>query len=209
MNKIVGIVKDFNVKSLHHQLEPVLLSYNTNWFRHIAVKVNRNNITEALSYMDERWSEFYPEYPFHYTFFDESLGKQYETEQKLGHLFSIFTAIAILIAGLGLISLASFTVNRRTNEIGIRKVLGSSVNDILLLFSKNFLFLVSISIIVGIPVAYYLMDWWLSSFAFRISISPYHILMPILSVLVIIFTTVGYQVFKAALTDPVKTLRDE
>jgi len=208
-NKIIAVVEDFNIKSLHHKLEPALLLYGTNWFRYVAVKVDGNNLQKALSSIERTWIEFYPGYPFEYSFLDDEINLLYASEQKMSTIFNFFSGIAILIASLGLVSLASFIVSKRTREIGIRKVLGSSVNGIVFLFARDFLILVLVAIIVGAPLTYLLMNEWLASFAFRISITPAYFILPTIMILILLIVTVGYQVIKASLLNPVDTLRYE
>ncbi len=208
-NKVIKVVKDFNVKSLHHKMEPVIMLYSSNWFRHIAVKVSGSNISAALDHLAEEYTNYYTGYPFDYAFLDDDIAKQYETEQKLSTLFKFFSAIAILIAGLGLVGLASYMVNQRTKEIGIRKVLGSSVGQLVTLFSKHFIHLLVVSILISFPIAWYLMNEWLASFAYRISITGGFFIYSTVIVLITLTITVGFQILKAALVNPVETLRCE
>ena len=209
MSRIVGVVKDFNIKTLHHGLEPALIKYGTNWFRYVAIKVNGTNFRDAIAHIDQEWTRFYPGYPVEYRFLDDDIGKLYESEQRLSTIFKFFTAIAMLIAGLGLISLASFVVSQRTQEIGIRKVLGGSVSSILVLISKDFLLLIVIATILGIPIAYYMMNVWLESFAYRISLELTYFLVPVLLMVLLLILTIGYQARRASLMNPIDTLKAE
>ncbi len=209
MFKIIGVVEDFNIKSLHHKLEPALLTYGPNWFRYVAVKITGGDIPETLSYVDKTWAEIYPNYPFDYTFLNDNIGKLYADEQKLGSIFKFFTGIAILIAGLGMVSLAAFISSQRTQEIGIRKVLGSSIVGILTLFLKDFLKLIIIAVSMGVPLAYLLMTEWLGTFAYHISLGLKFFIFPVILITMIVLLTVGYHVIKASMLNPVKTLKYE
>ncbi len=207
--KIIGVVKDFNVRSLHFKTEPVIIMYGPRWFRYVAVKISSSNIQESLDLIDQEWQSFYSGFPLEYSFLDESLARQYLAEEKLSSIFQVFSTIAILIAGLGMAGLASFIVNQRTREIGIRKVLGGSTSSILFMFSKYFLTLIAISVLIAWPVSFYLMNEWLSEFAYRVSLEVDYFLWSLLIILLVIFSTIGYQTIRAALTNPVKTLRYE
>lgn len=208
-SKIIGVVKDFNVRSLHYKTEPVIIMYGPRWFRYVAVKVSSSNIQESLSLIDQEWQSFYSGFPLEYSFLDESLAKQYLDEEKLSSIFQIFSIIAILIAGLGMAGLASFIVSQRTREIGIRKVLGGSTTSILFMFSKYFLTLIAISVLIAWPVSFYLMNEWLSEFAYRVSLGVDYFLWSLLIIILVIFSSIGYQTIRAALTNPVNTLRYE
>ncbi|RPI72746.1 MAG: FtsX-like permease family protein [Ignavibacteriales bacterium] len=175
----------------------------------IAIEVNTSNIASTLKEIESSWQKIIPTYPFEYKFLDQTFAKLYDAEQKQLKIFSFFATLAILIACLGLFGLTAFTAEQKTKEIGIRKVLGATVSGILLLFSKDFLKLIIIANLVAIPLIYYLMNKWLQDFAYRTEIDPGTLIISAVSVLIISLFTIGVQAFKAATSNPVKSLRYE
>ncbi len=163
----------------------------------------------TLAHLEATWTTFIPERPFEYYFLDASFDQLYRAEQRAATLFSVFTGLSLVIACLGLFGLAAFTAEQRTKEIGVRKVLGASLTDIVVLLSKGFATLVAVAFVVAVPLAYFAMDRWLQNFAYRIEISWPIFLIAGLSVLLVALLTVSYQAVKAALTDPVESLRYE
>ncbi len=164
---------------------------------------------QTIAGIEAAWKELAPEAPFEYTFFDQDLAAQYKAEQRLGKIFSLFTGFAILVACLGLFGLAAFTAEQRTKEIGIRKVLGASVAGIVGLLSKDFLNLVLIANIIAWPIAWWVMSRWLDDFAYRVEIGWWVFAVAGCIALLIALLTVSYQAVKAALSNPVKSLRAE
>jgi ABC-type antimicrobial peptide transport system permease subunit len=163
----------------------------------------------ALAAIEETWSSVYPEYVFGYAFLDETIAKFYEDEQKTARLMNIFTVVAIIIGCLGLFGLVSYMTAQRTKEIGVRKVLGATMPDILTLFSKEFASLLLLAFVIAAPVAYYFMHAWLSDFAYRIELGFGIFLLALLAASGIVLLTVGYKSMAAALSNPIEALRYE
>jgi putative ABC transport system permease protein len=191
-------------------VEPLTLRnvYQDN-LKRIAMSVKADNITQTLSDLKTIWDAHAPQRPFLYHFLDESFTKQYEADAYFGKVFSLFSALAIFIACLGLFGLATFTAEQRTKEIGIRKVLGSSVAGIVGLISKDFIRLVVIAIAIAIPLTWWSMNKWLDDFAYRVSIGPGIFVMAALIAIFVAMITISWQSVKAALANPVKALRNE
>jgi len=206
---IVGVMKDFHTSSLHDKIEPVVLFNNPQYFGSVLVHVAPNALPGVLSSIQKTWRSYTPMRPFNYSFLDDEYDAMYRTEQKLGALMSLFCGIAILITCLGLLGLMTFIVVHRTKEIGIRKILGASVVSITAMLSKDFLKLVVIAIIIASPVAWYFMNNWLQDFAYRINIGWYIFLITGVAALLIAFITISFQSIKAAVANPVKSLRTE
>jgi putative ABC transport system permease protein len=208
---VAGVMKDFNYNSLKDGVKAFMLVYsrNTQNFSSMTVSVSSNNYKGLLAQIAAVWQKDMPSVPFEYTFLDSEVQKQYETEITLSQIINSFTLIAILISCLGLFGLAAFSAEQRNKEIGIRKVLGASVTGIVGLLSKDFLKLVIISFIIATPIAWYFMSQWLQAFAYRIPLSWWMFaLAGVLSVLIALFT-VSSQAIKAALMNPVKSLKTE
>jgi putative ABC transport system permease protein len=207
---VVGVVGDFNYESLHHAVGPALLHRDADWpIRHILVRIAPEDLAGAVAVLQEAWSKVAPEFPFDSYFLDEDLARQYEADERWSAIVGYAAFLALLIACLGLFGLAALSTAQRTKEIGIRKVLGASVHSVTLLLSKDFARLVVIGLVVAAPVAYIVMLQWLDNFAYRIEISWRIFLMAGLIVLLVAILTVSYQAIKAALADPVKSLRYE
>ena len=208
---VAGVMKDFNYNSLHDDVRPFMLVYDNNAgrFSSMIVSVKSNNYKTLLRQVGAIWQKDLPAVPFEYSFLDTEVQKQYETEITLSQIINSFTLIAILISCLGLFGLAAFSAEQRNKEIGIRKVLGASVTGIVKLLSKDFLVLVAISFVIATPIAWYGMSKWLQAFAYRIPLSWWMFaLAGILAALVALFT-VSSQAIKAALMNPVKSLKTE
>ena len=206
---IVGVMKDFHTRSLHDKIEPVVLFNSPQYFGSLLVHVAPNALPAVLSNIQKTWRSYVPMRPFNYSFLDEEYDATYRTEQRLGALMSLFCGVAILITCLGLLGLMTFIVANRTKEIGIRKVLGASVVSITTMLSKDFLKLVGIAIVIASPVAWYFMHNWLQDFAYRINIGWYVFLITGIAALLIAFITISFQSIKAAIANPVKSLRTE
>ncbi len=206
---IVGVMKDFHTSSLHDKIQPVVLFNNPQFFGSLLVHVAPNALPGVLSSIQKTWQSYVPARPFNYSFLDDEYDAMYRTEQKLGTLMSIFCGVAILVTCLGLLGLMTFIVAHRTKEIGIRKVLGASVVSITAMLSKDFLRLVIIAIVIASPIAWYFMNDWLQDFAYRISISWFVFFITGITALLIAFITISFQSIKAAIANPVKSLRTE
>jgi ABC-type antimicrobial peptide transport system permease subunit len=204
--KIVGVVKDFKTNSLRENIKPLLIAENKQFYGLTAVKMNSSNIHQTQENIQSAWNQYFPEYAFTGSFLDENIAKFYEQEKQLELLYKIFAGLAIFISCLGLYGLVSFMAVRRTKEIGIRKVLGASVGNIILLFSKEFTILIAVAFVIAAPVAYFIMHAWLNNFVFRINMGVDVFLLAIFISVIIAWISVGYKAIKAALANPVKSL---
>jgi putative ABC transport system permease protein len=209
MGQVIGVVKDFHFKSLHQTIEPLVIYYKTDWSWSAAVRFNTAYIASAIQTMEEAWREFEPDIPFSYTFLDKDFDRHYRSEERLGHLLGAFTFLAMFIACLGLLGLAAFSIQIRMKEIGIRKVLGASVLEILRLFSMEFLKLVLFAFILAVPLGFWLMHSWLQNFAYRISVGFLPFLVSGLTTLLIALLTVCSQITRAAQSNPADIMRYE
>ncbi|MFQ5824979.1 MAG: ABC transporter permease [bacterium] len=211
--RIIGVVKDFHFRSLHDKINPLILNLGTFGkeydFFHLTVRINPGNIPETLKFIEGVWQKHVPESPFEYHFLDETLDKLYTTEQRLGKIFGYLTFLTIFVSCLGLFGLATFLAEQKTKEIGIRKVLGSSVTGIVVLLSKVFMKWVLISNVIAWPIAYLAMKKWLQNFAYQVNIEFWTFVFSGLTALIIALMTVSYQSVKAALVNPVEALRYE
>lgn len=204
---VVGVTKDFHFRSMHERIAPLVMFYGGDQYQ-IAVKIKTNDIPGVLKTLEKTWKAT-TDNPFGYSFLDERFNNMYESEQRVGRLFGIFAALAVVIACLGLFGLAAFTTIQRTKEIGVRKVLGASVLNIVSLLSKDFVKLVGIAILIASPVAWYGMSQWLSDFAYKVSIEWWVFLVAGVLAVSVALLTVSFQSIKAALVNPVKSLRSE
>ncbi|WP_336517779.1 ABC transporter permease [Pollutibacter soli] len=207
--KIIGVAKDFHFRSLQQQIKPLSMRIEPNGTQLITVRLNADNLSSTISSIQGNWNKAVPNRPFDYYFLDEFFDKQYRAEERFGKLFLNFAVIAIFISCLGLLGLASYSTMQRTREIGVRKVMGASVASIINLLSKDFLKLVLISFVIAAPLAGYIMYQWLKDFAFRINISWWIFGAAGIIALFIAIVTVSFQAVKAAVVNPVKSLRSE
>ncbi|UCE42102.1 MAG: ABC transporter permease [Candidatus Aminicenantes bacterium] len=206
---IIGVVKDYHFKSMHSEIEPLLMAIVPTLYRYVFIKLESGNIPNTIADIKSIWGTFFPDTPFEYHFLDEAYDKLYRTEQRMGTLFNYFTVLAILISCLGLFGLASFMAEKRTKEIGIRKVLGASLSGIVVLLNKQFTKWILIANLVSWPIAYYAMFKWLQGFAYRIKLEFWTFALAAMIALAIAMMTVSYQSIKAALADPADSLRYE
>lgn len=207
--QVIGVVKDFNYKSLYDKIEPAVLQIFPGAAWKVAIKINTANTSNTIDKINSVWTRFTPDYPLEYKFLDDNFEQLYNSEEKLRSLLWIFTSIAIFVGCLGLFGLAAYTAERRKKEIGVRKVLGASTKGIVLLLSKDFLKLVIISLLVASPVAWYFMNKWLQDFAYRINIGWWVFAIAGLIAISIALVTVSFQAIRAAVANPVKSLRTE
>ena len=205
---VIGVVKDYHNQSLHYGIAPMILQNSTSVNR-IAVHLAPGDLRAQLATLESVWKQFLPTRPFEYQFFDEVLDAYYRSEITLQKVCGIFAALSIFISCLGMLGLIAFSVQQRTKEIGIRKVLGASEGNIILLLTRNFLWLTIIANVIGWPVAYFLMSSWLNDFAYRIELGPLMFIATGLLTLGIVLVTVGGQAWRAACANPVDALRDE
>lgn len=206
--KVIGVIKDFNFESLKSEIRPVIVFLFRRAYR-IAVRVKSDNIPQTLNTLESKWKSLTSDAPFEYSFLDQSFEDLYQAEQKMGQLFGIFTSMAIFIACLGLIGLAAYTAEQRTKEIGIRKVMGASVPTLINMLNMEFIKLVLIAIIVASPIAWYLMSGWLGDFVYKTEIGIWPFILAACIAIFIAVITVGYQSFKAAVANPVNSLKSE
>ncbi|MBE9584520.1 ABC transporter permease [Mucilaginibacter sp. JRF] len=207
---ITGIAKDFNFNSMHHKIETMFMFNVKDWgYSQMSVKINPGKTAEALALMKTKWASTFPDYPFEYQFVDDHFKEVYQADNQVSQVISILTGLAIFISCLGLLGLASYSAEKRIKEIGVRKVLGASVQNIVLLLSGHFLKLVLLANLIAWPLAWYTMHNWLNNFAFRINIEWYvFVMVAALSVIIALFT-ISFQSVRAAVANPIKSLRTE
>jgi len=208
---IVGIVKDFNYESLHSIIRPYGFTTTTfgNRYGYLIASINTNNYAAAIKKVEAAWMKLNPGVPFQYSFLDQDFQRNYQKEQRTSGLVSYFTIIAIVIACLGLFGLSAFAAEQRTKEIGIRKVLGASTLQVTCLLSKDFIRLIAIAILIASPIAWWAMAQWLQGFAYRITISWWMFVAAALTAVIVALLTISFQSIKAAIANPVKSLRTE
>jgi len=206
---IKGVVKDFHFASLHEPIKPLAIFLDTQWISRMFVKVSGNDIPGTLNFLQALWKERVPYRPFEYHFLNEDYNALYKVETRTSQLFTVFSAIAILLACLGLFALAAYSTVQRTKEIGIRKVLGASLFSITGLLSKDFLKLVIIAAVIAFPLAWWGMHLWLQDFAYRINIEWWVFALAGMITVVIALLTISYQAIRAGLSNPAKSLRTE
>lgn len=207
--EIIGVVKDFHFASLHENIGPLVIFNEVEQFNLMFIKLKPGNIRESLAAIKPVFATLMPHRPFEYQFVDQQLAALYAPEDRMGSIFIVFAALAVIIACLGLLGLVAFSAAQKTKEIGIRKVLGASVPQIVALITNDFTLLILIALGIGLPSAYWIMQRWLSDFAYKTDIGLLPIVLASLLCLVIAFGTAGYQALKAALIDPASTLRNE
>jgi putative ABC transport system permease protein len=206
--QVVGIVKDFNFESLRREIQPMALILTTQG-TYLSARIDSENVSATVTQIESLWELYALDQPFQYTFMDDNYDALFRAEQRLGKVFSIFTGLAIVVACLGLLGLATFMAEQRTKEIGIRKVMGASATSITLLLSKDFTKLIIIAFGIAIPIAYFIIQKWLEGFAYRTDIGAWVFLLAGLGALLIAMLTVSFQSIKAALANPVESLRNE
>lgn len=207
--EVIGVVKDFNYISLHNTVEPLTLPFEAYASRYMSLKVKGENLPATLAQIESVWKELAPHRPFIYSFLDADFNKQYESDFRFRQIFTTFSVLAILIACLGLLGLATYTAEQRTKEIGIRKVLGANIGSIVGLLSKDFIKLVLIAIAVATPLAWYAMNKWLEGFAYQVPIHWWIFLIAGALSIVVALLTISFQSIKAAMMNPVKSLKSE
>ena len=207
--KVIGVVEDFHYKSLHEKVSASVIQLYPQVTYKVALKLKTADIKNTLAFINGKWNQFVPAYPLDYKFMDETYGAMYKSEEKLSDLLWIFTIMAIFIGCMGLFALAAFSAEQRTKEIGIRKVLGANALDIVGLLSRHFMTLVLIASLIAFPVAWWAMNNWLKDFPYRIEISWWIFAVAIIAALAIALLTVSFQSVKAAMANPVKSLRTE
>lgn len=208
--RIVGIVEDFHDQDFEDAISPVFIAYDPDqWYMELGIKINQANTAETLRYIEQQWRLYFPDYIFEYDFLDNRVAAMYKSEQQFLALTRLFSLLAVFIGGLGIYGLVSFFVAQKTKEVGIRKVLGSNVIDILGLFSKDFFKLIGIAGLIASPIAWYFMNDWLQNYTYRTQINWWVFALPIGCVLILTLLIVSYKGYKAATANPVKSLRTE
>ena len=206
---ITGVVEDFKTNSLRETIKQTVIFPNKKSESEVAVKISTQNLAATVASIQKLWESSYPEYAYNGFFLDDNIAKFYKQENQLALVYKIFAVIAIFISCLGLYGLVSFMAVQRTKEVGVRKVLGASISSIVFLFSKEFMILIVISFLIAMPSAYFIMNVWLQNFAYRVSLNVWVFVLAIAVSVVIAWATVSYKAIKAALVNPVKSLRSE
>ncbi|RFS17785.1 ABC transporter permease [Emticicia sp. C21] len=204
---IIGVVKDFHFESIHNRIAPLVMYYGADTYQ-MAIRVRTSDIPGLLDILEQKWKS-HTDNPFSYSFLNDRFNKTYQSEQRTGQLFSVFASLTIIISCLGLFGLAMFTAQQRTKEIGVRKVLGASVMSIIVLMSKDFIRLILIAILIVSPIAWYIMNQWLQDFAYRVELSWWIFAVAGLLAIIVALLTVSFQSIKAALMNPIKSLKSE
>ena len=199
---------DYHQTGMYNEIESLLLAYRER-NNIMYIRLDGKNVEKTIAFIETKWKEVFPDQPFSYTFLKESLNEQFEADEKRGFIFTLFTILAILIACLGLFGLASYMVEQRTREIGIRKVFGANEGIIVRLISKDFLILIAISILIAVPLAYYIMSNWLENYVYRTNIGLVLIVLAALITLVITFLTIGYKAYQASVMNPANSIKTE
>jgi ABC-type antimicrobial peptide transport system permease subunit len=207
--KIIGVVKDYNYMPLQNQIGPIVISIEPPFFRFLMIKIKYDNMNSTLDYIRNVLRSVEPNFPFEFRFLDDAFDAVYSSDMLMRNLVELFTVIAIFIACLGMFGLSSFSADRRRKEVGVRKILGASIPDIIRLLSSEYLVLITIANIFAWPIAYYFMNKWLQNYAYRINIGVETFIFAILISLFITVFTVIYKSFKAARANPVDSLRRE
>jgi ABC-type antimicrobial peptide transport system permease subunit len=211
---VVGIIKDFHAKSLHEPIAPFFIRSGEALESTVSVKLSTegrspDHLSAMLTRLETAWKAVYPNKKFEYSFFDETIARLYEKEQKTARIMNIAMAIAIFISCMGLFGLAAFIAEQRTKEIGIRKVLGASLSQVVLLISQDFIVLVGISCLIASPLAFYFLQRWLNGYYYRVELGPGVFIISAVMAMVITIITIGFQTLKAAVRNPVESLRTE
>jgi len=199
---------DYHQTGMYNEIESLLLAYRER-NNIMYIRLDGKNFEKTIAFIETKWKEVFPDQPFSYTFLKESLNEQFEADEKRGFIFTLFTILAILIACLGLFGLALYMVEQRTREIGIRKVFGANEGIIVRLISKDFLILIAISILIAVPLAYYIMSNWLENYVYRTNIGLILIILAALLTLVITFLTIGYKAYQASVMNPANSIKTE
>ncbi|MGD0583826.1 MAG: FtsX-like permease family protein [Bacteroidales bacterium] len=205
---VVGVFKDYHQTGMYNQIESLLLAYRTR-NNVVYIKLGNNNIKETIAFIENKWKTVFPDQPFTYTFLSERFNRQFEADEKRGLIFTIFTILAIVIACLGLFGLASYMVEQRTKEVGVRKVFGANEMVIIKLISREFIILISVSVLIAFPTAYYFMSNWLQNYVYRSRLNALIFLTAAVLTLIITFLTISYKAWKASVLNPAESIRTE
>jgi putative ABC transport system permease protein len=206
---IIGVVKDFHFQSLHQEIRPLIIQFNSQNFYQMSVKISDINTGATLDYIERVWNSFRELQPIHMTFLEEELAELYDNEQKTATIFNIFSVLAIFIAALGLLGLASFSAAQRTKEVGIRKAMGASIPSVLVALSREYIWLILLATLLAWPLGYFYMKDWLQDYPSRISLDPMVFVFSSVMAFIIAAVTVLLRVYQSAAANPVKSLRYE
>jgi ABC-type antimicrobial peptide transport system permease subunit len=206
---IVGVMKDFHNKSFHETIDPLCITTANRWYYNCAVKINPSSLSHTLGVIEEIWKKNFPDQVYEYDFLDKQIARFYEMDNIILRTIQAFAGIAIIICCLGLYGLVSFMAVQKTKEVGVRKVLGASVNSIAWLFGKEFIRLLLIAFVIAAPFAWWAMDNWLETFAYRIQIGAGIFILAMLITFIVAVIAVGHKTISAALMNPVNSLRSE
>jgi putative ABC transport system permease protein len=206
---IIGVVKDFNFKPVQQAIEPLILYTTRGNSNYVVVRVSAGNIEPTIKALEKIKQNLNPSYPLKYDFLDQDLANLYKGEQQMGSIFNLFAGLAIFISCLGLYGLSAFMAEQRTKEIGVRKVLGASLVNIVMMLTGGITRLIVIAIVIAIPISWYAANTWLNGFAYHISVNWLLFFTASLSALIIAWVTVSYETLKAAIINPIKSLRSE
>jgi putative ABC transport system permease protein len=206
---VIGVVKDFHFEGLQKPLEPLVMTVWPDWFGYISISLHTSDYRKAVSGVEKVWSSLLPNRPFEYFFLDQDFERQYQAEERFSEVFSVFAFLAIFISCLGLLGLAAFTAERKTKEIGIRKVFGASVARIVAHVNREFALLLLVGGAASIPATWFVMNGWLQNFAYRIEMSPLPFAAAAAAVALLGLLTVSYHSIRAATANPIDSLRYE
>jgi putative ABC transport system permease protein len=206
--RVIGVMKDYHQTGMYNEIESLMLIYRTQ-NGEIYIKFNGDETQQVIGFIETKWKEIFPDQPFVYTYLSERFNEQFQADEKRGKIFTMFTILAILIACLGLFGLASYMVEHRTKEIGIRKVFGANEAIILKLIARDFLILVAIGIVIAIPVAWYFMNDWLKGYVYRSDIGAPLLIISALLTIVITLLTISYKAYQASVMNPARSLKSE
>ena len=203
--QVIGVVRDFHMKSLHHPIEPLLVAMGPGGY--LSIRVHPDHVNSALRDVEHAWGTLYPRFPLLYTFLDDIFDEQYEAEELVGSLLMVFALILLFIACLGLVGLVAFTTKNKAHEIGIRKVLGGTLASVVLLLTREYLFMILTAILSAVPIAYLIMTYWLQNFAYRVDLDFLPFVLAGLITMMIVLLTVSYHTVRAATANPVNSIR--
>jgi putative ABC transport system permease protein len=206
--RVIGVMKDYHQTGMYNGVESLLLAYRP-LNEIVYIKLSGSDTRSTISFIETKWKEIFPDQPFAYTYLSERFNRQFEADERRGLIFTLFTVLAILIACLGLFGLASYMVEQRTKEIGIRKVFGADESIILQLISRDFLILVTIGIVIATPAAYYFMTNWLQNYVYRTTVGLPVLIISALITILITFITISYKAYQAAIMNPAQSLKTE
>jgi len=205
---VVGLMADYHQTGMYNEIESLMLVYRSRG-NIVYLKLSGNSTEETMRFIESKWREVFPDQPYSYTFLTDRFNQQFEADEKRGLIFTLFTILAILIACLGLYGLASYMVEQRTKEIGIRKVFGADEGVIVRLISRDFLILIAVSIVIAIPVASFFMSRWLENYVYRTNIGVILLGLASLLTVAITFITISYKAYQAAVLNPAESIRTE